>query len=136
MTVEVGGRPVGGPSRVGNTHVLAHALVKVDVLALLEDLLLEQLDLAGALHQDSGGIREGTVNPDTSRVIAAILQTFEARDQNVKNLFSTFRSQMIEIRKNSTHYKDKVSLNYKYKYIGSRLYSNFFIASTNPHSYH
>ena len=65
MTVEVRGRPVGGPPSVGDPHVLAHGLVKVDVLALLEDLLLQQLDLARALDKDGGWVRKGSVHPDT-----------------------------------------------------------------------
>ena len=73
MTVEVGGRPVGGPSCVGDAHVLVHVLVKVDIFTLLEDLLLQQLDLTRALDKDSRWVSKGAVHPDTSRVIAAIL---------------------------------------------------------------
>ena len=82
---------MGCPPGVGDTHVLAHILVKVDVFALLEDLLLKQLDLASALDQDSGWVRVGAVHPDTGRVIAAILQTLEAGDQTVKNRISPVR---------------------------------------------
>ena len=88
--------------------MLGHILVKVDVFAQLEDFVLKQLDLASALDEDGGGIRVGAVYPDTGRVIAAILQTLEAGDQNVKYLLSTFRGQMIEIRKNATHYECRV----------------------------
>ena len=108
MTVEVRGSPVGGPPGVRDAHMLANILIKVDVFALLEDLLLKQLDLASALDQDGGGVRVRAVHPNTGRVIAAILQTLEAGDQNVKYLLSTFRGQMIEIRKNATHYECKV----------------------------
>ena len=123
------------PARVGDAHVSGHALVEVDVLALLEDLLLQQLDLTRALDQDCGGVGDGSIHPDTSRVIAAILKTFEASNQNVQNLFSCFRCEVIEVCENATHYELMPNVTKLQMQIGSVFYFYIFIASTNPHSY-
>ena len=103
MAVEVRGRSMGGPPRVGDANMLVDTLIKVDILALLEDFLLQQLDLASALDKNGRWVRKRAVNPNTRWVIAAVLQTFEASNQNVKYFFSTFWSKMIQIRKNATH---------------------------------
>ena len=64
MTVEVRGRPMGGPSSVGDANMLVNTLVKVDVLALLEDFLLQQLDLASALDKNGRWVRKRAVHPN------------------------------------------------------------------------
>ena len=69
VTVGVGGGAMGGPSGVGNPHVLSVDALEVETVGLTEDLVLQLLHLSGGLGQleqeDYVGLA-GSVTADNS----------------------------------------------------------------------
>lgn len=94
MRIEFAGRAVGSPTGVRNSAVRDDRTVKIVPKQLLGDGVLENLHLSGLLDQNDSLAIIG-VDRNPSRVIAAILQALQAGHQQLKNLATCLRRQVV-----------------------------------------